>query len=208
MCTVALARCLHLTHALTSLASCHLHCAQMAGRIQVVDNSEDADYVAPSTADAEDDDDAFVAKVCKLLSLGPLAAGCLPGQPNMRALHRIREDAAPGADAPTPPPPNKCPYDRAARRRRTSGGGRTASWQGCTPSWCSWGRGARQKSAQRCAGVCDANVERLVVPLGLGLPPSRAQRCEAGSCGIRAPTLQIVRLRAGACPGLHTLLVG
>ena len=102
------------TRAVMSLASCHLHCAQMAGRIQVVDNSEDADYVAPSTADAEDDDDAFVAKVCKLLLLGQLAAGCLPGQPNMRALHRIREYAAPGADAregaapdadaPIPPP--------------------------------------------------------------------------------------------------------
>lgn len=37
--------------------------AQLAGRFQRVDTSEDADYVAPSAADGEDDDDAFVVKV-------------------------------------------------------------------------------------------------------------------------------------------------
>lgn len=40
-----------------------LSVVQLSGRFQRVDTSEDADYVAPSAADGEDDDDAFVAKV-------------------------------------------------------------------------------------------------------------------------------------------------
>ncbi len=52
-----------------SSASRHPTCTsfllvQLAGRFQPADNSEDADYVAPSTADGEEDDDAFMAKVC------------------------------------------------------------------------------------------------------------------------------------------------
>ena len=112
---------------------------------------------------------------------------CVPSTAYESTPHPVPTQERAPHPMPTPPslpPPNKCPYDRAARRRRTSGGGRTASWRGCMPSWCSWGRGARQTSAPRCAGVCDASAESLLVQLGPGAPPNCAQGCGGGCCGL------------------------